>query len=553
MRTTISLPKIILLLFTGLTPLCIQGVLAQPNGGYDELLQLFEDWREFESPPLLNGAPDYTAEQFASRYEGFLALRNRLYRIDPGDWPVPQQVDWHIVRAEMNGYDFNHRVLQPWVRDPAYYDSIWTSRSDVPGHEGPTNHAVVELWTYDFPLSGDAEQRLIAELSAIPPLMEQAQKNLTGNARDLWVAGIRDIRAQRTKLDRLSENLADTASDELKSIIAESQAATDELVAWLEEQAPSKTGPSGVGRDNYSWYQQNVHLVPMTWEDEVRLLKRELDRAWSSLKLEEQRNKDLPPMVAATNEAEYDAKADEAASRIMRFLEEQEIVTVADYMEPALREHLGSFVPVETRNFFMITAHYDPAPLFTHFWHWFELARMDLEPHESPIRQGSVLYNIFDSRNEGTATGVEEMFMHAGLYDDSPRSRELVWIMVAQRAARGLGSLYAHANQMTMEEAGQVHMDWTPRGWMKTEPDLLIFEQHLYLRQPGYGTSYITGKYLLERTMADYAKLNEERGEEFRMRDFFDRLNRIDSIPISLARWEMTGLDDEIRALTSNE
>jgi hypothetical protein len=272
MRTTISLPKIILLLFTGLTPLCIQGVLAQPNGGYDELLQLFEDWREFESPPLLNGAPDYTAEQFASRYEGFLALRNRLYRIDPGDWPVPQQVDWHIVRAEMNGYDFNHRVLQPWVRDPAYYDSIWTSRSDVPGHEGPTNHAVVELWTYDFPLSGDAEQRLIAELSAIPPLMEQAQKNLTGNARDLWVAGIRDIRAQRTKLDRLSENLADTASDELKSIIAESQAATDELVAWLEEQAPSKTGPSGVGRDNYSWYQQNVHLVPMTWEDEVRLV-----------------------------------------------------------------------------------------------------------------------------------------------------------------------------------------------------------------------------------------------------------------------------------------
>jgi hypothetical protein len=103
---------------------------------------------------------------------------------------------------------------------------------------------------------------------------------------------------------------------------------------------------------------------------------------------------------------------------------------------------------------------------------------------------------------------------------------------------------------MTMEEAGRVHMDWTPRGWMKTEPDLLIFEQHLYLRQPGYGTSYITGKYLLERTLADYSKQVEERGEEFQLRDFFDRLNAIDSIPISLARWEMTGLDDEIEALT---
>ncbi len=136
--------------------------------------------------------------------------------------------------------------------------------------------------------------------------------------------------------------------------------------------------------------------------------------------------------------------------------------------------------------------------------------------------------------------------MHAGLYDDRPRSRELVWIMLAQRAARGLGSLYAHANEMTMEEAGGVHQNWTPRGWMKTEKELLVFEQHLYLRQPGYGTSYITGKYLLERTLADFAKQKEERGEEFRMKDFFDQLNMIDSIPVSLARFEMTGLDDEI-------
>jgi hypothetical protein len=128
--------------------------------------------------------------------------------------------------------------------------------------------------------------------------------------------------------------------------------------------------------------------------------------------------------------------------------------------------------------------------------------------------------------------------------------REIVWIMLAQRAARGLGSLYAHTNEMTMEEAGTVHTEWTPRGWMKTEKELLKFEQHLYLRQPGYGTSYVTGKYLLERTLADYAKLTEEKGEPFVLRDFFDRLNAIGSIPVSLARWEMTGLDDEVRALT---
>jgi hypothetical protein len=456
-------------------------------------------------------------------------------------------VDWHLVRADMNGYDFNRQVLKPWERDPAFYKSLWTYRSDVPAHEGPTHHAVVELWTYEFPLSEIEAQRLANELGVIPPLMKQARRNLTGNARDLWVTGIRDIRDDLELLEGLGDKAGD--NPELRAAIAQAHAATQELAAWLEAEAPNKTGPSGIGKENYTWYQQNVHLVPLTWEDEVRLLKRELDRAWSSLKLEEQRNRNLPPMVAATTPGEYDAKALAAVDRIMKFLDEKEIVTVADYMRPALLAHLGSFVPEETRNFFWITAHYDPAPLFTHFYHWFELARMDAEPHPSPIRQGALLYNIFDSRNEGTATGVEEMFMHAGLYDDSPRSRELVWILLAQRAARGLGSLYAHANEMTMEEAGGVHMEWTPRGWMKTEKELLIFEQHLYLRQPGYGTSYVTCKYLLERTLADYAKQVEDRGGEFRLKDFFDTLNRIDSIPISLARWEMTGLDDEIRQL----
>ncbi len=520
------------------------------TSGYDQLLELFADWRQFERPPVRKGAPDYTKETFDARYAEFQSFQDRLYAIDRSGWPVPQRVDWHIVRAEMNGFDFNYRVLRPWARDPAFYQSLWLHRSDVPAHEGPTHHAVTELWTYSFPLSDAEQKRLVADLAVIPPLMKQAQRNLTGNARELWIAGIRNIRDQSRDLQNLLANVGDGVSDELREAIVAAKASSDELVAWLEDEAGKKTGPSGIGKENYTWYAQNVHLVPLTWEDEVRLLKRELDRAWSSLKLEEHRNRDMPPLRAASSPQEYADLANRSASKLIAFLRDEEIVTVADYFEPALRERLGEFVPEETRNFFWIVAHYDPTPLFTHFYHWFELARMDQEPHESPVRQGAVLYNIFDSRNEGTATGVEEMFMHAGLYDDNPRVRELVWIMAAQRAARGLGSLYAHANEMTMEEAGGVHMEWTPRGWMKTEEELLKFEQHLYLRQPGYGTSYITGKYLLERTLADYSKQLEERGESFSLKAFFDRLNAIDSIPISLGRWEMTELDDEILDLT---
>ena len=92
--------------------------------------------------------------------------------------------------------------------------------------------------------------------------------------------------------------------------------------------------------------------------------------------------------------------------------------------------------------------------------------------------------------------------------------------------------------------AGNVHSEWTPRGWMKTEKELVLFEQHLYMRQPGYGTSYVTGKYLLDETLKDYAHEVEQRGEEFQLMLFFDRLNAIDSIPISMARWELTGRKD---------
>ncbi len=505
------------------------------------LIALFEDWRQFETPPMRDGAPDYTEAGRTERWPEFKKLQARLTAIDTTGWSIPQKVDWTIVWAEMNGYDFNQRVLKPWVRDPAFYKSLWMARSDVPAHEGPTHHRTTELWTYAFPLSGPERTRLLGDLRVIPALNEQAKENLTGNARELWIAGIRDIRTQSADLKTILDHPGVAEDAKLVAAIQTAIGSTDSLAEWLEAQAPSKTGPSGIGKENYTWYLQNVHLVPHTWEDEVMLLKRELARAWASLKLEEHRNRTLPPLKAADSPEAYAALADASAQSLLRFLDTDAIVTVKAYFEPALRAHLGEFVPEETRNFFWITAHYDPRPLYSHFYHWFELARMDTEPHPSPIRRGPLLYNIFDSRNEGTATAVEEVFMQAGLYDDTPRVREIVYILIAQRAARGLGSLYAHANQMTMEEAGGIHSEYTPRGWMKTEKELLQFEQHLYMRQPGYGTSYITGKYLLEQALMEYAREREQQGLPFEVKDFLDRLNAIGNIPITLGQWELTG------------
>ncbi len=536
-------PKFILLIFLSCFSFSFQN--PEKRDEYRDLVSLFKEWRNFENPPLLNGAPDYRRETFDKRQTDFNSLQSKLLALDTTGWSIDHQVDWRIVWAEMNGYDFNYKILKPWERDPAFYKTVWAERSDVPAHEGPTHHGVLELWQYSFPLEKSSREKFLKELKSIPPLNTQAKINLTGNAKELWAAGIPSIQEQAIELQSMLklEGVADDA--ELVKSIDEAVNSTSDFVSWLEKMAPTKTGESGIGKENYTWYLQNVHLVPLTWEDEVMILKRELARAWSSLKLEEHRNKDLPELDDANSPEAFDQMAEESMKSLLEFLDEKEIVTVKDYFEPALREHKGSFIPREKRNFFTIGMHFDPRPLYSHFYHWFELARMDNEPHASEIRRGPLLYNIWDSRNEGTATAVEEIFMDAGLYEDSPRSREIVFIMIAQRAARGLGSLYAQANQMTMVEAGSIHSDYTPRGWMKTEKELLLFEQHLYMRQPGYGSSYITGKYLLENAMADYAKMKEDQGEEFKLKDFFDQLNSIGSIPISLGHWEMTGVDQQ--------
>jgi hypothetical protein len=526
-------------------PLAALGAIAGPahagdaavTTSYDGLLKLFQDWRAFERPPFVAGAPDYTAATFARRHQELAAYRQRLAAIDTAGWSVDQKVDHALVRAELNGFDFYVRVLQPWVRDPAFYQSIWNDQSDTPAHEGSEHHGIIELWTYAYPLSKDAEAKLTRELGVVPPLLAQAERNLTGNARDLWITGAGTMRKQVDSLDALAKK-TEGSGKALKDAIRAARKATVRFVAWLDAEAPSKNGPSGIGKENYTWSLQNVHLVPMSWAEEVALLKRELARTHAGLKLEEARNKALPALPVIADDAEYQRRANDAVTRFLDYLEKRDLYPMRDNMDPALRAQMGAYVPIETRNFFAIATHYEPLTLYTHFYHWWDLARMRDEPHASPIRRGALLYNIWDSRAEGMATAMEEFMLHAGLFNDSPRTREVVWIMLAQRAARGLASLHAHANEFDLQQAKAFQVEWTPRGWMRPDLDLLGFEQQLYLRQPGYGTSYVTGKHLLDDLMRERA---HEQGDGFTLKQYFDDVNGAGMIPVSMIRWQLTG------------
>ena len=350
----------------------------------------------------------------------------------------------------------------------------------------------------------------------------------------------RSFRGQRGALVSLAERVSGTSA-ELDTAIAEAIAATDRFIEWIEGEAPSKTGTSGVGADNYTWNLKNVHLLDNTWAQQVTLLESELARSHTSLRLEEHRNRDLPQLERVDNAEDYDRLFNEAVDLEIAFLEEEEIFSMRDYMEPALRARVGRFSPLPeagVRGFFSEISYRDPLTMRNHDVHWIELARLEFEPHSSPIRSASPLYNIYDNRSEGLATGFEEWMMHAGIFDERPRTRELIWILLAQRAARGLGGLRQHSLEWTLQEAADFASYWTPRGYLPADGNTIQGEEHFYLTQPGYGTSYITGKIAMEKLIA--ARANQL-GEEFTIRRFFDEFFAAGVIPLSLVGWEMTG------------
>lgn len=506
---------------------------------YDDLVQLFEEWRAFQKPPIIAGIFDYSASAMATQHRELAVHQKRLAAIDTSGWPVAQRIDYHLVKAEMNGLDFDHRVRQPWARDPAFYVMIFPEQSDVPAREGPVIAGAIDVWAYSFPLTPQSAGELSAQIRKIPAVLAQAKNNLIGNARDLWVAGIRSMKQQSVDLSALASKVASAGNSLLRDIRA-AREATDAFCVWLEKEAPSKTGVSGVGIDHYNWYLKNVQLVPYTWQEEVTFMRRELARAHAALRLEEHRNRRLPQPAPVADAEEYDRRFNAAVTEYMEFLRDHEIVSIRDYMDAALRARIGSFSPASAgrREFFSEINYRDPLVMRTHGYHWFDLARMQHEPHASPMRRVPLLYNIFAGRAEGLATGIEEMMMHAGLLDDRPRARELIWVLLAQRAARALGDLHMHSNEWTMAQAIKFASEWTPRGWLQATSNTVWFEQHLYLQQPSYGTSYLIGKIEIEELLAVRAK---QLGEAFTLKRFMDELNDAGMIPVALMRWELTG------------
>lgn len=528
---------------------------AQATSGHAQLVNLFADWRAFARPQIAGGVPDYSAAAMAAKAARLPDFRRRLAAIDASGWSAAQRNDYRFVEAEMNGLDFFLRVLKPWARDPGFYQTVFAEMSDVPAHEGPSAEPNVDLYKFAFPLSAADQAKLAGLLEGVPTLLTNAKGNLAASqAHDLWAYGDRAFNEQAEALaaleagtlslndlgGRRTASLAG-ASSRLRTAVRNARLATEQFAQWIRSEVPKRTGASGVGKDNYNWYLKNVLLSPYDYDQQVTILQRELDRSLASLRLEETRNRSAPPIPEIRDPAAYRRMAEARQAKLYDLLASVGLIPDRPYYRSALFGQLGNYTPPEQRNFFTHLTALDPLPLSSHQFHWIELARMKYEPHPSPIRATPPLFNIYVDRSEGFATAMEEILMQAGLYDDEPHGRELVWIMLANRAARGLASLRVQANQISLAEAGQFHARWTPRGWSDPNSRLVGFEQLLYLRQPGYGPSYIIGKVQLDELLAIESRAADAQGRPFILSDAMRRIFAAGIVQPALIKNEIGG------------
>jgi uncharacterized protein (DUF885 family) len=523
---------------------------ARGEDGYASLLEVYADFRRLAEPEYRDGIPDYSRAAMERQALDLAALRERLDAIDDAGWPVPRRVDYMLVLAEMRGLDFMHRVMQPWSRDPAFYSSTNLGF-------GPKMHGAMAIPR--LPLAGEERDAFLARLDAVPELYRRARANLTDPRGDLARLGIVQKQIEINVFERLAAAAAASDPDLAASAGAAAAAAT-QFRGWLESIESELPPSGGVGKAEYDWYLNKVMLFPYTWDELLILAEREYQRSMVFLKLEEHRHRDQPMIEPATTMEEFERRRLEADRELLAFLRDEEIMTVPDYLQPVQGEgpyllpadrdpaRPGPFEEPIQRHFFRQTEDRDPRPLRAHNVPGHLYDSLLLARDERPIRGDRRLFFIDGIRSEGWAFYLEEMIQQLGMLDERPKAREINYILQAKRAARVKPELMMHAQRWTCDEALASLTSRTPY-WMGPDDAIARFDLELYLRQPGYGIGYYMGKVELEKLFAEVAA---EQGRDFDLKEFHDELLGIGRVPLSLIRWEMTGRDDEVRAMRAD-
>jgi len=503
------------------------------------------------------GIRDWSQAAIEKQRTELANFESRWRQLDVTGWQVPQQVDYRLIGSALARVQWELDVNPRWKRDPSFYIE-------------QTLTPIVEALVVPGPYDARRSQEILTRIQNIPAIVQQGETNLVNPPQpfaSVAVTALENIRARAQQMAAalLKSKVTTLKEPELNSATNHAAEALEHFRNQLREQLSSLPKETALGRDAYVFFLQKVALMPYSPEQLLAMGRQEWDRAVAFETYEKERNRNVPPLKLADNADAWIRDATEKELAIREFLEKHGILTVPDWIQhytlrpmpeylhvlegfgemddftspSRLQDNCIRYVDPPSGNlpyFWRATAS-DPRPITVHEGipgHYFQLCLS--WKHEDPIRR-----HYYDSgANEGIGFYSEEMMLQAGLFDDSPHTREIIYNFMRLRALRVEVDVKLALGEFTLDQAAKYLEQKVPMDSVTARQEAIAFSTG-----PGQAITYQIGKLQIMKFLAD-ARLQQ--GEKFNLRAFHDFVWKNGNVPIALQRWDCSRSKDLILA-----
>ena len=535
-------------------------LLANASVAADSLERLANDfwtWRAKYAPFTADdvnrierpgGTRDWSRASIDKQRKDLAEFEARWKKVDPAQWPIARQVDYKLIGSALARVRWELDINARWQRDPNFYIA-------------QTLTPIVEALTVPGPYDAAHSREILTRIENIPSILQQGVENLEQPPAPFATVAIQALENIRPRLHQMTKALLKSTTlkeQELNSPTDRAADALDRFREKLREMLPSLPNETALGRDAYVFFLKNVALIPYSPEELLAMGRQEWNRAVAFEAFEENRNKNVPPLKITDNIADWIKDAAAKEFQIRKFLEARSILTVPnwvqhytlrpmpeflralqgfgemdDFTSPSrLNENCIRYVtePSGKLGYFWQATAEDPRPITVHEGipgHYFQLCLS--WKHEDPIRR---LY--YDSgANEGIGFYAEEMMLQAGLFDDSPHTREIIYNFMRLRALRVEVDVKLALGEFTLDQAAKYLQEKVPMDENTARQEAIAFSTG-----PGQAITYQIGKLQILKFLSD-ARMQE--GERFNLRSFHDFVWKNGNVPIALQEWEFLG------------
>jgi uncharacterized protein (DUF885 family) len=544
-----------------LTTIFSASAIADP---LDQLASDFWTWRAKYAPftsddvPRLEhpgGPRDWSTVAITKQRADLAEFERRWKEIKTEGWPVARQVDYQLIGSALARVHWELDVNPRWQRDPAFY-------------VGQTVSALQDALLPPAPFDQSRCQEIIVRAENIPYILQQAKVNLRAVApfAQLTIEWLSDIDARMARVGRgVAPLLADdTQRARFHTAMASATVSLVRYREWLKQTLPTMHQDFALGREKYEFFLHRVALLPFTPEQLLTMARQDFDRTLSLESYEQQRDLNAPELTLAASTEELASRMAHDDAAIRSYLTQHEILTVPpdlphwtirsapdylvalngfgeldDFTSPSRLQQNGvrwSLPPSKNSPYFDRAYALDARTTGVHEGipgHFFQLSLAWRNPDE--IRR-----HYYDSGvNEGIGFYAEEMMLQAGLYDDSPRSREIIYNFMRLRALRVEVDVKLALGEFSIAQAADYFARTVPMDRQTAEGEAADFSA-----APGLAIDYEIGKLQIERLLADRRL---QLGDKFTLCAFHDYLWVNGNVPLSLQRLELlndpSGLD----------